>query len=293
VGDILRSQSTQNNVKTLPVNPELLRLKVTSIAGMTQAEVAGLVSIMNACGAVLLEPAVDPEDGLAAYRMLDRLFGRSVNHDHTDDRGVVEINPARPMSINVADPEKSHLPHTDDAYTEQPARIMTLQCREAAPSGKGESVLVSGLDLLGALTCEELGALMRPNMVTMGRRPAADGSWMKCSAIPMFWVSPESGRVQLRWRCNDGCVKDIDVEARSAYHRMDAIARNELYQLVVHLAPKEVLLVDNRAIAHGRRPFEVHEPRILWRKNYYGDGELAKHLRIGMCDAHSRFIDHV
>merc|ERR1712187_719190 len=125
----------------------------------------------------------------------------------------------------------------------------------------------------------------------MGRRPAADGSGMKCSAIPLFWVSPESGRLHLRWRCNDDCVKDIDVEAQSAYHRMDAIARSVLYQLEEQLAPREVLVVDNRAIAHGRRSFNTEEPRVLWRRNYYGDGELSSRLTVGMCAAHASFID--
>merc|ERR1719446_189278 len=163
-----------------------------------------------------------------------------------DERGIVEINPANATSINVANPKKPHLPHTDDAYTQQPARFITLQCRKAAGSGGGESVLVSGMDLLASLTSEELRSLMKPGMVTMGRRVASDGSWLKCSSIPMFWVDRASGYLQLRWRCNDGCVQDVNAKAESAYKRMDEVARCGVHQLVVQLHPQEILIVDNR-----------------------------------------------
>lgn len=288
---ILHESGLRNDVKVLPQDPDLLRLKVKSVVGMTSFEVEGFSRLINQYGAAVLVPEQDPEGGLASYKALDRLLGNCVHHDQMDERGVVEINPSNPTSINVANPKKPHLPHTDDAYTDKPARFITLQCREAAPSGGGESVLVSGVDLLAALTSEELRALMQPGMVTMGRRPAADGSWMKCSSIPMFWVNPESGWLQLRWRCNDGCVQDIDQQAKSAYQRMDAVARGEVHQLKVRLAPKEILIVDNRAVAHGRREFYKNEPRIMWRRNYHGDGELDDQLTVGMCAAHSSLFD--
>jgi hypothetical protein len=37
----------------------------------------------------------------------------------------MEINPANPTSINTANPKKEHLPHTDDAYTDSPAALLT------------------------------------------------------------------------------------------------------------------------------------------------------------------------
>eukprot|EP00928_Gymnodinium_smaydae_P023235 TRINITY_DN19254_c0_g1_i1.p1 TRINITY_DN19254_c0_g1~~TRINITY_DN19254_c0_g1_i1.p1 ORF type:complete len:391 (+),score=85.01 TRINITY_DN19254_c0_g1_i1:73-1245(+) len=291
LGDLLQKKGRRDDVKSLPDDQGHLRLHVGSIEGMTISEVTELAVMMNMYGAAVLCPEQDLESGLAAYRTLDRLLGTCVSHDQMDERGVVEINPARPTSINVANPKAPHLPHTDDAYTRQPARFITLQCREAAPSGGGESVLVSGVDLLKALNSEELRSLMRPGMVTMGRRPASDGSWMKCSSIPMFWVNSESGWLQLRWRCNDGCVQDVSAEAESAYRRMDAVARSDVHQLIVTLAPKEILIVDNRAVAHGRRSFNENEPRIMWRRNYYGDGELADKLSIGMLSAHSSLFD--
>jgi alpha-ketoglutarate-dependent taurine dioxygenase len=289
--DVLQSKGQRDDRKELPRDPDMLRMHVDSVAGMTFDDVNHFALLLNQYGAVVLVPSQDLEGGLAAYKMLDRLLGNAVYHDKMDDRGVVEINPATPTSINTADPKKAHLPHTDDAYTEQPSRFITLQCREAAPSGGGESVLVSGVELMAALSSEELRVLMRPGMVTMGRRPAADASWMKCSSIPMFWVNQESGWLQLRWRCNDGCVQDIDHEAKFAYERMDAVARGAVHQLVVSLAPKEILIVDNRAVAHGRREFNKNEPRVMWRRNYYGDGELSDRMSVGMCAAYSSVFE--
>jgi len=288
VGDLLRSTGS---VKGLPRDPGALRLEVDSVAGMTEPELEVFRWMMNHYGAAVLAPARDPGGGVAAYAVLDRLLGTCVCHDQMDEHGIVVINPAEPTSINVANPQLPHLPHTDDAYTETPARFVTLQCREAAPSGGGESVLVSGADLLSALTAEELRAMMQPGMVTMGRRPAADGSWMKCSSIPMFWVAPESNRLQLRWRCYDDCVQDVKKEALSPYRRMDKIARSGASQRIFQLAPKEILVVDNRAVAHGRRSFNSDEPRLMWRKNYLGDGELSKQINVGMCPAHANLLD--
>lgn len=288
---MIRRKGPRHDVKQLPRDPDFLRVEVTSIDGMNDFEISLFAQTMNKYGAAVLTPDEDPEAGLAAYRMLDKLLGQAVWHDQMDERGVVEINPAKPTSINVANPKSPHLPHTDDAYTEKPARFITLQCREAAPSGGGESVLVSGVELLAALTSEELRALMQPGMITMGRRPAKDGSWMKCSSIPMFWVNGESGWLQLRWRCNDGCVQDVDEEALAAYERMDAVARGEVHQLVVQLAPREILIVDNRAVAHGRRSFNNNERRVLWRRNYYGDGALEGRVSVGMCAAYSSVFE--
>lgn len=287
------SKGPRSDLKSLPRDPNLLRLKVKSVAGMTETDIIELAILMNKYGAAVLTPEIDEEEGLAAYKMLDRLLGTRVSHDKIDERGILEINPARPTSINTAKTDQAHLPHTDDAYTARPARFITLQCRKAAPSGGGESVLVSGKELLESLNAEELRELMKPGMVTMGRRPAEDGSWMKCSSIPMFWVNRESGWLQLRWRCNDGCVQDVDVKAESAYQRMDAIARGEVHQLVISLAEAEILIADNRAVAHGRRAYNADEPRIMWRSNYYGDGELENEVSIGMMSAKSSLLDEL
>lgn len=160
----------------------MLRINVESVVGMTLYDVALFATMLNQHGAAILVPEKDVDGGLAAYKRLDRLLGTCVYHDQMNQDGIVEINPARATSINTANPQKPHLPHTDDAYTEQPSRFITLQCRQAAPSGGGESVLVSGADLLAVLNSEELRALMQPGMVTMGRRPAADASWLKVSS---------------------------------------------------------------------------------------------------------------
>jgi len=290
LSEVMPRDGSRNDLKILPTNPDYLRLPVPSISSMSSYDISQFAFMMNTYGAVILVPETD-EDRLAPYQMLDRLFGTTVQHDAANEYGIVEINPAKPTSINTANPKKEHLPHTDDAYTENPSMFCTLQCIQAAPSGGGETVLISGAELVAALSNKELKALMKPGMVSMGRRPAADGSWMKVSSIPMFWVDQDSGWLQVRWRCNDGCVGDVDTEAKPAYEQMDAVARGEVHQLVVKMFPQELLVIDNRAVAHGRRSYEADEPRVMWRKNYEGDGELAEQLRNGLCPSYSSMFD--
>ena len=38
-------------------------------------------------------------------------------------------------------------------------------------------------------------------------------------------------------------------------------------------------MVDNRAIAHGRRPYESGDPRVMWRKNYVGNLRMQRKWR--------------
>jgi len=269
--------------KKLPRDPEALRLRVGCIGAMSDKEVQQFTKFLDEVGAVVLKPDRE-EDELETYQTLDRLLGKHVWHDMENDHGIVELNPEKPTSINVADTHHPHQPHTDDAYTEQPAVFMTLNCRVAAKNG-GESVLVSGADFLDDLSAEDLETLKKPGMVTMGRRPAEPNApWKFTSSIPMFWVDQESKRLCLRWRCKDKCVKEVAPEALELYERLNNIALDDSKQLVVPLQPTEVLVLDNRAHAHGRTPYPKGEPRVLWRKNYFGNGQLAQSIKTGMVD---------
>lgn len=272
--------------KTLPRDPEALRLRVGCIGAMSDAEVQSLVKMLDEVGAAVLTPDRE-DDELATYQTLDRLLGQHVWHDAENKHGIVELNPEKPTSINVADTEHPHQPHTDDAYTEKPALFMTLNCRVAANNG-GESVLVSGADFLEHLSSEDLETLKKPGMVTMGRRPATaepNAPWKFTSSIPMFWVDEDSKRLCLRWRCKDKCVKEVAPEAVEAYERLNEIALDDNKRLLVPLQPTEVLVLDNFAHAHGRTSYPKGEARVLWRKNYFGDGQLARSIRSGMVDS--------
>lgn len=101
-----------------------VRLKVNSLASISLEEENQFVQMMNNYGATVLVPK-EESDPLAVYKTLDRWFGNCVPHDAMNEHGIVEINPANPTSINTANPKKEHLPHTDDAYTDSPAALLT------------------------------------------------------------------------------------------------------------------------------------------------------------------------
>jgi len=274
-----------DGLKHLPRDPEALKLHVGCIGAMTVSEVIQLTEMLHTIGAAVLTPERE-DDELETYTTLNRLFGEHVWHDSENEHGVVKLDPLAPTSINVADTEHCHQPHTDDAYTEKPATFMTLNCRVAAKSG-GESVLVSGADFWGHLSLGELNILMQPGMVTMGRRPAnadPDAPWKFTSSIPMFWVGKESQRLNMRWRCKDRCVKEVAPEALDAYERLNQVALDDSKRLIVPLQPTQVLVVDNFAHAHGRTPYAKGEARVLWRKNYFGNGELETSITTGVSD---------
>ena len=82
--------------------------------------------------------------------------------------------------------------------------------------------------------------------------------------------------------------RSITIELRTSFFHEQM---PQVYQLVVPLNPGELLVVDNRANAHGRRPYESGDPRIMWRKNYVGNGDLEAQLNTGMCAAFSSMFD--
>ena len=60
------------------------------------------------------------------YSKLDKLFGSRTPHEKMNSNGVVVIDPEKPNSVNVADREHPHQPHTDETYVDAPSRIITL-----------------------------------------------------------------------------------------------------------------------------------------------------------------------
>lgn len=184
-----------------------------------------MVTMLNEYGALVFVPERD-DDPLQTVTTLNALLGTPVKHDREDEHGIVVLDPSNPTSINVAEPGKAHLPHTDDAYMAEPCDIMTLQCRIAAPEGTGLSTLVCGTTLLENISAAELAVLSKPGMIEAGRRPATpDAPWKFTSTLPTFWADGE--RFCLRWRCHDGCVKVRGRSARAVHPPRGARAMPE------------------------------------------------------------------
>jgi hypothetical protein len=253
--------------------------------------VARIVRIFNAHGAVVLRPTLGAtEDDHAA---LDVLFGSRVPHEKMDARGVVTIDPSNPNSVNVADVEHPHLCHTDEAYSDAPGAIMTLQCAVPAAVG-GESTLVAGAALLdaaqrlpGGLPAPSLDAMFRHGKLVVGR--ALPGSAdVRSSALPLLWVNGQ-GRVEMRWRSRDSYILSVAPELEAAYDAMNRVATGTgpnagpgSAPFVYCLRAGEMVIVDNRAVAHGRLPYAKGLRRRLLRVNYFGNGCLAQHLVFGI-----------
>lgn len=55
------------------------------------------------------------------------------------------------------------------------------------------------------------------------------------------------------------------------------------WQLKVPLKPGMVLVMDNKAHAHGRTVYDTGVQRVLWRKNFYNNGALSGLVVHGIC----------
>jgi alpha-ketoglutarate-dependent taurine dioxygenase len=264
--------------KFLPKDPAQLRLSVGNIASLNETEVDKIVSIINKHGAVVLKPDIPIKTG-ADYAQLDGLLGERAPHEKKNKDGIVVIDPFQPNSIGVADTEKAHMAHTDESFLDQPSRFMTLQCRVAAEDGGGESFLVSGAELVDSvLTPEEVEILKQPGMVTVGRTlPGLSEG--RVSTQPLIW--DENGMLHIRWRSHDSYIKYVAPEAKSAFAKMSNMGMDAAHQLKLLLAPNELMIVDNRANAHGRLPFGDGLARVMWRVNYNGNGSLVDRLSCG------------
>lgn len=261
---------------------DLLRLPVASIANMNEEELKNLVQRLNSFGACVIAPSMCAEDTKSVYSNLSRLFGDRTPHEKMNDEGIMVIDASKPTSVNIAATEQPHMAHTDESFLDEPSRFMTLQCRVAARGGGGASFLVSCADLLSVLTPEEVDVLKQPGMVAIGRRLPGETE-AKLSTKPLLWE--EHGRLHVRWRSRDSYIVSVAPQAASAFEKMDSIGQDRSYHTVLPLQPTELLIVDNRALAHGRYAFDPLAERVMWRCNFLGNGELGEQLQPGVAAA--------
>lgn len=275
---------TTNGAKCLPHDALEIVVPIERDCGtLSKQEIAAVVQCFNKYGACVLRPRVpiaDRTDATNAFCSLAQLFGQPLGHEKMRG-GMVIIDPKTPNSIGVATVSHPHEPHTDEAYADCPSRVMTLHCRVPARSGGGESVIVCGKRVLDAITTEEFTALSKRGAVVIGRKLKGEAKG-KQTDHPLFSVN-DQGRIDWRWRSLDTYVLSIAPDAKDAVHRINHLAQTQ--RLVIPLQAGDTLVCDNRAVAHGRLPYEAGEDRIFWRVNYDGNGALRKSLVFGSAPA--------
>ena len=212
---------------------------------------------------------------------LKKLFGSQRRHEKADLDGILIIDAENPNSVNVRDVEKTHQPHTDDAYSSDPSDIVTMLCQTPAPAG-GETVLVSGKDAYEFIDNEMHRAengLFADDCMTIGRKLPGQQEMEKASH-PVF-KRVADGRIAFRWRSYDSYILALNPLGELAYHLINDYFKQAENQYVFRLKRGQMIIINNSAVAHGRLPYFPGHQRVLWRINYHNDGVMAEQLHCG------------
>jgi len=270
------------STKTRPANPADAELRISHVRDMIRdkEQLALFLGKFNHYGFVVVTPD-EISDNLLA---LGEIFGSKVPHEKMDATGLVIIDSANPTSINVAQTEMEHMPHTDESYAERPSLIMTLQCIQPSVSG-GISMLLSAQEMYDAVVrnsnCDsEVTSLMDSDCITVGRTLPGLAQHKEYQ-FPIFAQDSETSRRVMRWRSRDTYVQKVSSGAVRSYDCLNDFVNDDANRFYHKLTPGQIFVVDNTAWAHGRTPFPAGERRILHRINYFNDGALASRVQIG------------
>jgi len=218
------------------------------------------VNYFNKYGFVLITPN-ELGDNLVS---LKSLFGTLVKHEKMNSNGILVIDPLLGHSIGQKNAQLDHLPHTDESFLSESSKIMILQCVTQSCTG-GDTTIVYGSEMYNYckknFTKEEVQLLFLKDCISVSRT-LSNSSKTNSSSFPIFSYN-EKNCLEIKWLCD---------------------SRN---QFKFKLKENQILVVDNRALCHGRTSFSTDEKRTLWRTNYMNDGKLNTVLLNGFNEVES------
>jgi len=269
------SERRQGFNATLTVDQILVNVQRCRDVAAPSKQQDQFVRIYNTYGFCLLDCSEE-----ADLRELKAIFGTIVPHELANDEGCVVLDPhAKRTSSNVRNSEAEHKVHTDETYSNKPGAVITLQCDIAAEDG-GESVLISGKQMhdaaVSSLRPEQMQELYSP-CLCVGRTLPGSDNWEECT-FPIF--RKVGSHSQVRYRSKDTYVKQVAGDS-AGYSFCEDFVETEANRFILALKPGQVLILDNRAILHGRLPFPAGQRRRMLRINYFGDGALTDRLIMG------------
>ena len=132
---------------------------------------------------------------------------------------------------------------------------------------------------------QEIQSLFLKDCLVAGRT-LLDSSRNDSSSFPIFNYN-ERNRLEFKWRSIDSYVVDVNNSVLKLYGNLNSFVCDPKNQLRFKLKPNQILVLDNRALCHGRTSFPSHQRRTLWRTNYMNDGRLSAALLNGFDEAYS------
>ena len=269
--------------KKRPESISLVEIKVNHVKDLisNNALQQQFVDCFNSHGFAIITPN-ELVDNLVS---LQPLFGTLVKNEKMNSDGILVIDPILGFSPGQKNTEMDHLPHTDECYLNEASRIMILQCVLQSSIG-GESTIVYGSEMYKfcreTFTQDEIELLFRKDCLSIGRK-LSDSSQNDCSSIAIFSIN-KLNFLEVKWRSMDSYIDNVNESILKIYEKLNSFVWDPTNQLKFKLKPNQILVVDNRALCHGRIRYSNEERRTLWRTNYMNDGILSSVLVNGFKD---------
>ncbi len=216
-----------------------------------------------------LEESRTPKEELLA---LAKVFGNVLPHDRADKDGVAPITPMEGFADYLGTTSQPHLPHSDGTFNTEAPFTAILYCERQAKEG-GMSHVISGRaahEYLASIDPEGLSELYAPDAMTVTRAG-------KSATRAVF--SKHGPLTRIAFRYDTVAKVEVRKEARRAFELLRGFVRDPGNIFEFRLEPKQLFIVDNTAVLHGRTEFASSEPRLLYRVNTGGASPYA--LRYG------------
>lgn len=215
----------------------------------------------NSWGFVILE-FKSCEHPRQALLSLQKLFGSTIYHDHSDIDGIVPVTPIpnKPEYINTTNQDQPL--HTDGAFEVEPPKIVALQCEFAAAQG-GYSRLLRGEVLykyLAEKNPESLLALFEADAFSIIRS-------QKKLTRPIFGY--KNNRLNLAFRFDKTVTTSVNPKAQEAFKLAVDFIINPQNQMIFKLKENQIIVQDNTRVMHGRTAFIGNRKmNRLWLNGY-------------------------
>ena len=172
---------------------------------------------------------------------------------------------ARPAPNNLAYTGLGLGVHTDNPYRDPVPGLQLLHCLEASAEG-GESVLVDGFRVAETLRedAPEHFALLSGHEVPF--RFSDAGSDLRARG-PLIQLDRDGAVRAIRYNSRSADALDLPADIMTAfyeaYRHFGRLMGRPEGEVVIRLAPGDLLMLDNRRVLHGRRPFAAGDHRRL------------------------------
>ncbi|MEM9428058.1 MAG: TauD/TfdA family dioxygenase [Pseudomonadota bacterium] len=188
----------------------------------------------------------------------------------------------KPDPNNLAYTSEALPLHTDLPNQEVPPGYQFLHCLKNGASGGG-SVFADGFAIAEDLRTEdpEAFALLRDIDIPFRFHDRSTDIRVR---RPVITCDREDRVIEIRWNAHLADVFDMGTDVIEAYYRayraMMERMRQPRYQLTVRLAPREMVVFDNRRVLHGREAFDPTSGERHLHGHYVDRGEVDARIRM-------------